>query len=216
MPLFKKGDKEVFQIHIPRTAGRYIRNLFMNAGFDYSYTKFEDRLEGVSVPHLYSSLYNCLPIENATHFAVVRHPLDRFKDAIRPYIYNNKLWVGHFGAERDWSYEEFKNLIDKLIEDDVQPTSTGVVFYVPQSKFVTDKTYIWKFEDGFEQDFLDWIKENIGVSLSIEGYDKNTWKVKTFAHLIHPWYYIQPVISQQVNGHIKRYYKEDYETFDYK
>ena len=110
---------------------------------------------------------------------------------------------------------KFKD-IDKLIEDDVQPTSTGVVFYVPQSKFVTDKTYIWKFEDGFEQDFLDWIKENIGVSLSIEGYDKNTWKVKTFAHLIHPWYYIQPVISQQVKGHIKRYYKEDYETFDYK
>jgi len=205
LPIFTKDGKEIFFIHNPRCAGRYVRDLFIRNKFDLHFDNFDEAIEGIEVPHAPARIYNRLPVWNSIHFVVVRNPIDRFKSALQGYIYQHNLKVDYFGPNNNWTYEEFKNHVDDLINNNSS-------WYVPQSEFITETTHIWKLEDGFGQNFLDWLYDNMQVRLSSDGWNKQKWQMKT----IEPFYHIQPVISKQVKEHIKKYYKKDYETFDYK
>jgi hypothetical protein len=192
--------KKLFFIHIPRTAGRYITYWFFRNGFDVFYNEYDDKRNGgYELPHLWHPYYNVLPIEDAVHFTIVRNPVDRFKSAIKEYIFYNNLEEDYFN---DISYEK---LVDVIVDE---TTNTKSSFYIPQFNFVTDKTLVWKYEDGLDDTFKRWVYNNMGIKLkpTEKSYDREEWDDGS----------IHPVLSLKTEEMIREYYKEDYKVFNYK
>ena len=44
------------------------------------------------------------------------------------------------------------------------PLTEAVNWYRPQVDFISDKTYLWRFEDGFKEEFSEWVSNILGVS----------------------------------------------------
>ena len=56
------------------------------------------------------------------------------------------------------------------------PLTEAVNWFRPQMDFLTDDTNIWKFEDGFGDDFSEWMSEVIGAKFAIKELDENSIK----------------------------------------
>ena len=82
--LYSLGSKKIFHVHIPRTAGRYIKEIFLSNSYEVTFANYNYRFYGIEIPHLHYPLYNCLEyVEDSPQFAVVRNPFDRFKSHIK-------------------------------------------------------------------------------------------------------------------------------------
>jgi hypothetical protein len=70
------------------------------------------------------------------------------------------------------------------------PLSQAMNWFRPQMDFITDETNIWKLEDGFGEDFEEFMSEVLGVEFKVEDvpYDKldidETKKLEKSAKLI--------------------------------
>ena len=173
MPTFKHvpTDKRFFFAHIPRTAGRFVEyNLIMldqnNIIWDPPEQKKLDTgfgimsiVNGAEIAHYHKELYEeHLDVEGIPHFSIVRNPIDRF---ISGSIYLKR----HYG-----------NDIQELMEDEMYfysmlenfPIEGSANWYRPMVDFMTDKTHIWKFENGFGDNFFSWLSGIIGVDVAFE------------------------------------------------
>ena len=168
MPIFKHEStgKRFFFVHIPRTAGRFVEyNIVMLKKNDIIWDPEENKkfntglgimsvLNGAEVAHYHKELYEkYLDVEGIPHFSIVRNPIDRF---ISGSIYLKR----HYGDD-----------IQDLMEDEMYfysmlenfPIGESVNWYRPMVDFMTDKTHVWKFEDGFGDDFCEWVGDILGV-----------------------------------------------------
>ena len=196
MPLFNNKERNIYFIHIPRTAGRYISTAFLNSGFDIFFD--EGKVDGYEVMHLWYPLYTQLPIHDALHFTVVRNPLDRFKSAAKGLIVNCNLDKDYF-SRVDFVYDDLCDIISYAMR------RRKSAWYTCQFNFVTDKTLIWKYEDGFGKDFKKWIWNNMRVRLNLKdiGYEGSEWEKMDIS------------FSPEVEEMVKEYYQVDYKTFNY-
>ena len=191
MPTYRHtSGKRFLHIHIPRTGGRFLEeNLRLN-GFEAEQSIWHT-IDGVEIAHFDRKLYEeHLNTENIPHITVVRNPLDRF---ISCSIFLKRMYGD----------------IDKELEDEIYfyslienyPLSEGVNWFRPQVDFISDKTHMWRFEDGFGEDFAKWISEILEIDFTIHDvpYGKLTTDETN-----------RVVKTDKIIHNVKTFYRDDY------
>ena len=131
--------KKVFFTHIPRTGGRFILyNLKKNGYENYgAYTDWDGQW-GVECAHwcraYYEKMFKDDLKETMPHFGIVRDPLERYLSMKSHEIYPD-----------DWDF----------FHAHLRPDE----WYRPMVDYVRDDTQLWKFEDGFGDEFQEWMRE---------------------------------------------------------
>jgi len=155
-------------IHIPRTAGRFIEtNLMMKNAFlwddDYEglgISKMYDSVENIELGHFHREYYEkYLDVKGIPHITIIRNPIDRFISAS---LYINRMYGNCQELMEDEHY--FYSMLENF------PLTESISWYRPQLDYLTNKTHIWRFEDGFGKDFVHWLRDIIGIDLK---FDKN-------------------------------------------
>ena len=170
MPTYKQSvvsypnsAKRFLFVHIPRTAGRCLEENFLDNGFEPE-QKIWDTLDGIEIAHFDRSLYEKhFDINDIPHFTIVRNPIDRF---ISCSIFLKRM----YGDDIQEAMEDpimFHSMLDNF------PLTEAVNWFRPQMDFLTDDTNIWKFEDGFGDDFSEWMSDVIGYKFTIKELDEN-------------------------------------------
>ena len=59
-------------------------------------------------------------------------------------------------------YDEMVSIIKNF------PMAETLSWWRPQVDFLTEKTHLWKFEKGLDDDFGDWFSEKVGVDFKID------------------------------------------------
>ena len=169
MPTFKHipTDKRFFFAHIPRTAGRFIiinlmtKNQCSWDDLHLGQEKMYNLHEGMEIGHFHREYYEkYLKVKDIPHFSIVRNPITRFKSA--------SLYLNRFVGDD----------VEQVMEDRQSFFSTlkAMIWHYPESAnwfrsqvdFVTDKTHVWKFEDGFGNNFTNWLSGIVGVDLTFD------------------------------------------------
>ena len=158
IPVFPNPPVRFLYIHIPRTAGRFLRNNILSNGFEPESSLIPVK-EGIELNHLsreeYEQHYN---IEDIPHITVVRNPIDRF---ISSSIFLKRM----YGDDIQETMEDpvmFSSMIENF------PLWQSVNWFRPQMDFISDQTQLWKFEDGFDKDFEDFISQTLGTEFQIK------------------------------------------------
>tara|TARA_R110002051_G_C8671565_1_gene490500 strand:- start:582 stop:1205 length:624 start_codon:yes stop_codon:yes gene_type:complete len=168
--LVEKGRIKLYHIHIPRTGGRYISNLFDQNGFTVHFQQTINFYRNSIVEELltypyYETLYN---FEDIPTFTVIRHPVDRF---ISVATYD-------FISRKIKNYGEIFRTKDSLlhyIKEQQTLHSYHNNFFTSQHKFIGPKTKLWKFEKGFDNKFVDWLNQEFNINL--------LWKIILYKHI---------------------------------
>ena len=147
-------------IHIPRTGGRFIHENLLSNGFEREHNT-AGTIEGSDIIHLHRELYEKhLDVEGITHIAVIRNPIDRFISAS---IFFKRM----YGDDIQESMEDpimFGMMLQNFPLPDIYTTPSWLR---PQSDFLTEDTHIWRFEDGFKEEFGEWMSEILGVPFTV-------------------------------------------------
>ena len=167
MPSFrhKPSGKRFFFAHIPRTAGRYVEaNILGND----NQIVWDDDWEGlgigknvmnmykkVELAHFHNEYYEkYLDVEGIPHFSIVRNPFDRFIGA--------SIYLKRFYGNDIQELMENENMFFQMLN---MPLTGAVNWYRPQVDFMTEKTHIWKMEDGMGENFFSWLSGIVGLDL---------------------------------------------------
>ena len=197
------GKRFLF-VHIPRTAGRFFeQNLMKGNDFVWDDDVEIDRqyksIDGVELAHFHREYYEkYLDVKDIPHITIIRNPIDRF---ISCTIFLSEL------------YGDLDDLLDDpmMFHSMLQnaPLSQSVNWFRPQIDFLSDKTHIWRFEDGFGDDFGKWVSGIVGVDVKMRSdmpVEKlptdETRKVKRSAKLVNN------IIGLYRNTDIEKLYPE--------
>ena len=209
MPIFHhtKTHGRFFFIHIPRTAGRFLLENFRKNGYNIEHhlTKeiFKEGkeirnylwtpVEKVDVSHTHHSLYNKWKnIKGLPTITVIRNPIDRFFSA-------SPSFTKHFNPSSFEDWTSFNNILSKYIS-----INTGN-WWRPQHEFVSPRTNIWKYENGFGEKFCDWINNILSIDFSIK---TQTYQKENYDQL-------GLIKTEALINNIKKFYHKDFENFDY-
>ena len=199
MPLYtSKNSKQIYHIHIPRTAGRYISSLFLSNKFKIRYNCFDNKINGYDLTHLPYPYYNELEgVSGVKKFAVIRNPFDRFSSILKLIIGDDKFTYDYFDyVLNQTSSENVRNTVFSIL--DQSPHS------LPQYKYIDDSVYLWKYENGMGYDFVKWINSNFDLD----------FKFNEVAYEINRFDYFHNIpFCDKVRDVIVEYYKKDFELF---
>ena len=159
MPIYKKPETNTrfLFVHIPRTAGRFFQSNLKENKFELEHDA-NGSIEGIEVLHFHRELYEkYLNVDGIPHISIIRNPIDRF-----------------FGAS-SFLKRMYGEDIQELMEDETYffsmldnfPLTESVNWYRPQVDFISEKTHLWKFENGFGKDFEEWISSILGVEFKV-------------------------------------------------
>lgn len=205
MALFKKDDVSIYHPHIPRTGGRYIAELFAVNKFSKFHDGFEHTVRGIEVPHLHYPLYNFLEcVPESKKIAIVRNPYDRFVSQIKTQYIKRLYPVTFFDMikDKEWlfSFLDYEREVDAYITN----------WFRPQHEYIEEGTLVYKFEDGLNENFVNWIKKNFDIEFEFNNnINYEVTDVEINAKNLRA--NIDPIVRQ----HIQEYYKEDYTKLNY-
>ena len=156
-------NKRFLFVHIPRTGGRFLEANLENTGWVWDDDVGVDRqyksVDGIEVAHFHREYYEkYLDAKDIPHITIVRNPIDRF---ISSSIYLKRLY-GDDIQELMENEMYFYSMLENY------PCKESVNWYRPQVDFISDKTHIWKFEDGLGENFANWISDIVGVDIELE------------------------------------------------
>ena len=174
MATFKhvESGKRFLFVHIPRTAGRFVEWNLEAQGWVWDDKNVIDKMyksvEGIELAHFHREFYEkYLDVKDIPHISIVRNPIDRFISA--------SIWLTRlYGDDIQESMEDpmmFSSMIYNF------PASESLNWYRPQVDFISDKTHVWKFEDGIGDEFSRWISGIVGVDIKMD---------KDLKYLKHP------------------------------
>jgi len=200
MAIFKQNDNVCYFIHIPRTGGRYVSSLFENSmNIECKYHRIHEyRIKGIDVTHLHYPLYDLyLNVGDIPHITVVRNPFDKLNSCI-----NNMCKLHGIDYNNIITYDSFLEFIN--LEINAQSYHNN--WFLPQHKFISSKTHVWKYEWGFGKNFKKWVynKTNIEINLNDVNYKK--FKGETDEKY---------KLNSNIKKYVKKFYKEDYKMFKY-
>lgn len=157
---YPKPTKRLLFIHIPRTGGRFFHeNLKLNGFHDEAGLNRWDSMDGVELTHFHRDLYEkYLDIEGIPHIAIVRNPINKFFSA-------SSFFKRMYGEDIQELMEDefmFFNMLNNF------PLTESVNWFRPQSDFVSDKTHIWRFEDGLGKEFAEWVSDILKITFTIQ------------------------------------------------
>ncbi len=156
------GKKFLF-VHIPRTAGRFLEKNLDAQGWVWNDQVEVDRqylsIEGIEVAHFHRDLYEkYLDVKDIPHVSIIRNPIDRFISAS---IYLTRC----YGDDIQECMEDpgmFSSMLFNF------PLSESVNWYRPMVDFISEKTHLWRFEDGMGDEFSKWISDIVGVDIKMD------------------------------------------------
>ena len=161
MPTFRHrltGKRFLF-IHIPRTAGRFIGANLLNNDCDCEQgvgNSLWVKKNGVELGHYHREYYEkYLDVKDIPYFAVVRNPFDRF-------ISSTISLVQDHGKDID--------VDEKFLSYLINGYGSAVYSHIfrPQVEFISDKTHVWKYENGMGKEFVNWLSGILGIDLSFD------------------------------------------------
>ena len=184
MAIFRhvESGKRFLFIHIPRNAGRFVEHNLQAQGWEQDIdenielTRQEnpttvgmyDSVEGIEIAHFHKEYYEkYLDVKDIPHVSIIINPIDRFISAS---IYLTKLY-------EDDIQEQIENptLFSSLLYNFPFPESDS--WWRPQIDFLTDKTHIWRFEDGIGDEFSSWISGIVGVDIKMD-FELKYWMMR--------------------------------------
>jgi hypothetical protein len=204
MTLFVKDNIKAFHVHIPRTGGRYIKEVLFQNGYDVYHDDYEDSIYGISVTHLHYPLYEMLDqVANSKQFAVVRDPFKRFASAAHCII---KEWYAD-KEDQIYSNLESKEGLHEFIEFHAITKRYSSNWMRPQHEFISDKTLIYKYEDKLGKNFIEWFNNNFDGCV----------EHKEYSYYGDPNELLENKIkdNKKIESLIKDYYSKDYEILNY-
>lgn len=159
MPVYqhKELDSRFLFVHIPRTAGRFFQTNLEENNFKLEHNA-NGSVDGIEVLHFHRELYEkYLNVSDIPHISIIRNPVDRF-----------------FGASI-FLKRMYGNDIQELMEEETYffsmlnnfPLTESVNWYRPQVDFISDKTHLWKYENGFGVDFAEWVSNILNVPFQV-------------------------------------------------
>lgn len=162
-------NDKIYFIHIPRTGGRYIKQMFIY-NFDTKYEKEKYTLEkNMITMHWHYPLYLKRQKEmnkDSKFFAVIRDPFEKIMSQLKVDIRRDEKILNKL-KDRDF-------FID-YIEDQRNIYSFHNNWYRPQVDFLSQETFLWHFSLGFEDQFFSWLENHFGLFLKnkkIQEYEK--------------------------------------------
>ena len=194
MPVYKQDEKRFHFIHIPRTAGRFVESVIEDNNFKLE-NDLSDEIEGVERLHLHRDLYEkYLDIKGITNIAIIRNPIDRF--------FSCSIFLKRM----------YGNDIQEAMEDPIMfsmmlknfPLTQAVNWFRPLSDFITEDTYIWKFENGFKDEFEEWISDVLNFSFTVRDVPYKKLSTDETNKLNK---------SDRLIENIKQFWREDMEKF---
>ncbi len=195
MPLI---NNSVYFVHIPRTGGRYITELFRSNNYNLNFDNFDATIvikdRGLAeLPHLSYPHYTRLFKEtNIKCFTVVRDPVTRFAS----HLQDKRVDLENIFHNKD-TFLEFVN---------TNAMSNMSNWYLPQVNFITKNTMLWKYENGLTQDFIDWLHKNFGFTFEKTNVDYQKSKDYDEGKII---------LNEKQISFIKEYYYQDYKILGY-
>ena len=194
MPIYKQETQRFHFIHIPRTAGRFVEAVIEDNNFKLE-GNFPNVIEGVELIHLHRDLYEkYFDLKGIPNITIIRNPIDRFFSCS---IFLKRM----YGNDIQETMEDpmmFSMMLQNF------PLTQAVNWFRPLSDFITDDTYIWKFENGFKKEFEEWISDIVDFPFTVRDvpYEKlstdETNKLNKSDRLIE---------------NIKQFWREDIEQF---
>jgi hypothetical protein len=203
MGLYTLEKRSFYFVHIPRTSGRFVRSLIENTeGIQCEYnTHGKEYVKDRDVGHLHYPLYEYyLPTENIPQITIVRNPLDKFISTIRC-MYNMQ------GTDFNTLMETWDDF-EKFVRLHIDCFSFKNNWFLPQSHFLSPTTKIWKYEDGINHDFIDWIYENTGIKISDDFSVKHKFLKNEKSLYKYP-------IDEHIKNYVYHFYYEDFVRFGY-
>ena len=212
MILYKDGKEKIFFIHIPRNAGRYIRELFLKNGYETSHDQWApdpvilDSKKyhkcGIEIAHLHYPLYDLLPIKNLPIFTIIRNPFDKLKRSLAKAFIKEEAHL-KFPVKEEHFYQ--------AIERHRKELSYHNNWYRPQHEFLAPNTKLWKFDWGFKDQFCKWL--NVTFDLNIVSPKINLdYKKSPMDTLLIPSHVEKSL--EDFKPFVKKYYHQDYKLFN--
>jgi len=187
-------DQKILHVHIPRTGGRFIKELFKHSNYKIAFFEFDRTFRGKEVAHLtfpeYEFFYDHA---NFKKFSVVRDPVDKFLSAINNY--------GKINNEKIEYILKTQNLFDEFINNTIYNDCSN--YFVPQVNFLDYKTKIYKYEEGLNINFNKWLSDNFNLGIIPMNYIHDEKKSR------------QLYISNKQKKYIENYYYKDYKILGY-
>ena len=203
MPTFKHlpTDKRFFFAHIPRTAGRFIiinlmtKNQCAWDDLHLGQEKMYNHHEGMEIGHFHREYYEkYLKVKDIPHFSIVRNPIDRFISA--------SIYLKRFcGADVQKGVEDRRAFLHVLKSI---PYRQSINWFRPQIDFLRSDTHVWKFEDGFGDDFVSWLSGIVGIDFEFE-YDVYYPKAQDESNKLEK--------TPKLIHNLKQLYRKDIEAF---
>jgi hypothetical protein len=203
MLIFKNNIDPLYFIHIPRTAGRYLRELFVNNEYIINHCNFGELLYGKEIPHLQYPFYSKFTnYGKINQFTIVRNPVDRFismfcANLIKDNLILNKKMLNN------------KFLLFKFLENNINYVNFNTNWFLPQHHFINYNCKIWKLENGLDNKFYKWMESNFKVKFKIKNINKNKYSTEYD-------FYKKIKLNKKTKEFIKEFYKHDYKLLDYK
>ena len=190
-------EERLFFIHIPRNAGRHVISLLINNTNKCEFYDFDKSIDGIALGHLhfpnYEKIFN---YKNVIKFAVVRDPVTRFISTFSASSENNNLDIFNNQTSFDQFINKWRN-------------KGGNNWFTPQVNFIDHKTKLWRYEDGFGENFFKWLKNYFNIHINKT---KNLKKV--FNDMDYDSKKLITLTNQQKNL-IHNYYYQDYKILNY-
>lgn len=204
MTLFTKNDFKVFHIHIPRTGGRYIKEVLSQNGYDLSHNNYEDSVYGISAMHLHYPLYEWLEdVKHSNQFAIIRDPFTRFASAAHCMI--NEWYLDT--EDQVYSSLETEEGLEYFIDYHAATTRYNSNWMRHQYEFLSDKSLVYRYEDGLTKNFISWFNDNFNDNIEYKEYcyygDANELKENKIKG------------NKIIQANIEKYYAKDYELLNY-
>ncbi|WP_026820794.1 sulfotransferase family 2 domain-containing protein [Arthrobacter castelli] len=207
MPIFKKDGRNFLFVHVPKTGGTTIENVFRDSGYQVLYLDGKMGREAVNhvrrctPQHMHAEMLQTnfrLERFDAT-FMMVRDPLNRFKSE---YIWRNRKGLKGVDAEsvNSWGAKAFRKYRTDnfLFDNHLRPQ---VDFYVPGSN-------VYYFETGM-QFVVDDLNRRFGLDVGPniprlkDGQKETGFSSKDV------------VVSPKMETAVKEFYEADYLRFGY-
>ena len=157
MPIYKQETQRFHFIHIPRTAGRFVEAVIEDNNFKLE-GNFPNVIEGVELIHLHRDLYEkYFDLKGIPNNTIIRNPIDRFFSCS---IFLKRM----YGNDIQETMEDpmmFSMMLQNF------PLTQAVNWFRPLSDFITEDTYIWKFENGFKKEFEEWISDIVDFPFTV-------------------------------------------------
>jgi len=204
MSLFIKDNIKAFHVHIPRTGGRYIKEVLLQNGYDIYHDDYDQSIYGISIMHLHYPLYQMLDeVEDSKQFTIVRDPFKRFASAAHCMI---KEWYLDM-EDQIYSNLESKEGLHQFIEYHAITKRYNANWMRPQHEFISDKTLIYKYENKLGKNFIEWFNNNFDDCI----------EHKEYSYYGDPNELLENKIkdNKKIESLIKEYYAKDYEVFNY-